>query len=204
MKTDKDLVGILIIDTNSEGLIINCTTKGNLDVTANKFAVGCLMTDTTSSKIYRNSGTSALPSWEDMTTISSSEIDPSIIRTAIVSLTSANIKAMNATPVTLIAGVTGKTIVIDDICLKMTTTTTGYTGGGAVEFRYTNGSGAKVTADIASTVITAGAGTSYTINKSIVTSLTGVKDAPIVITNASAAFAAGTGTGVIYARYHLI
>jgi hypothetical protein len=162
------------------------------------------MTDTTSGKIYRNSGTSALPSWEDMTTISSSEIDPSIIRTAVVSLTSADIKAMSATPVTLIAGVTGKTIVIDDICLKMTTTATGYTGGGAVEFRYTDGSGAKVTADIASTVITAEAGTSYTINKSIVTSLTGVKDAPIVITNASAAFAAGTGTGVIYARYHLI
>jgi len=204
MKTDKDLVGILIIDTNAEGLIINCTTKGNLDVTANKFAVGCLMTDTTSSKIYRNSGTSALPSWEDMTTISSSEIDPSIIRTAVVSLTSANIKAMSATPVTLIAGVTGKTIVIDDICLKMTTTATGYTGGGAVEFRYTDGSGAKVTADIASTVITAEAGTSFTINKSITTSLVGVVDAPIVITNATEAFATGTGTGVITCRYHLI
>jgi len=194
-KTDSDLAGILIIDTDSSGYIVECTTRGGLLTTAGKFAIGCKMTDVNDGgKLYINRGTVAVPSWEDA----------QASRTVEVSLTSANIKAMKATPVTLIAGVTGKTIVIDDICLKMTTTATGYTGGGAVEFRYTDGSGAKVTADIASTVITAEAGTSFTINKSIITSLVGVVDDPIVITNATEAFATGTGTGIITCRYHLI
>lgn len=136
--------------------------------------------------------------------VTSAKIDSSVLQTATVALTSANILAMNGTPVTILAAVTGKTIVVDDICLKMVTTATQYANGGAVEFRYTNASGAKVTADIASGVITAGAATSYTINKSIVTSLTGVVSSPIVITNATAAFITGTGAGVLTIRYHLI
>lgn len=121
-----------------------------------------------------------------------------------VALTSANILAMSATPVTIVPAVTGKTIVVDEIVLKMVTTATQYANGTAVEFRYTDGSGAKVTADIAAAVITAGAGTSYTINKGIVTSLTGVVSSPIVITNATTAFDTGTGTGTLFIRYHLI
>lgn len=119
-------------------------------------------------------------------------------------LSSADILAMNATPITIVPAVAGKTIVVDDICLKMVTTATGYANGGAVEFRYTDGSGANVTADIAAAVITAGAGTSYTINKSIITSLTGVVNSPIVITNADAPFITGTGAGVLTVRYHLV
>jgi len=121
-----------------------------------------------------------------------------------VPLTSANILAMNGTPVTIVPAVTGKTIVIDEITLKMVTTATQYANGGAVEIRYTDGSGAKVTADIAAAIITAGAGTSYTINKAIVTSLVGVVSSPIVITNADAAFITGTGAGTLYIKYHLI
>lgn len=133
-------------------------------------------------------------------------LNPNNVQTIVVdvALTSANIKAMNGAPVTLIAAVTGKTIVIDEVALVMTTTATGYANGGAVELRYTDGSGAKVTADIAGAVITAGAGVSYTINKSIVTSLTGVISSPIVITNASAPFITGTGTGILTIRYHLV
>jgi len=121
-----------------------------------------------------------------------------------VPITAAQIIGMKDAPITLVPAVTGKTIVIDDIVLKMVTTATQFANGTAVEFRYTDGSGAKVTADIAAAVITAGAGTSYTINKSIITSLTGVVSSPIIMTNATTAFDTGTGTATVYVRYHLI
>jgi len=78
-----------------------------------------------------------------------------------VSLTAAQIKAMytTATNVVLVPGVTGKVIVVESILLKMVRTSTAFTGGGAVEFRYTDNSGAKVTADISATMITGEAGT---------------------------------------------
>lgn len=120
-------------------------------------------------------------------------------------LTSANILAMNATPVTILAAPgANKVIIVEHIFLKMVTTATQYANGGAVEFRYTNGSGAKVTADIAAAVITATAGTSYTANAGVATSLTAVANAAIVITNATAAFDTGTGAGVIRIRFRVI
>lgn len=66
MRTDKDLAGILIQETNSEGLITLCQTSGNLATTASKFAVGCVMVDTTTGKSYSNQGTVALPSWNSI------------------------------------------------------------------------------------------------------------------------------------------
>src|SRR5216683_3942034 len=86
------------------------------------------------------------------------------VRTTVqVSLSSAQILALFTTPVTLVgAPGAGKVIVVEHIILKMITTATAYATGGALEFRYTDGSGAKVSADIAAAVVTAGAGTSYT------------------------------------------
>lgn len=130
---------------------------------------------------------------------------PSISGQVNVTLSSANILAMNGAPVTLLpAPGSGKVIVVDHISLKMTTTSTQYANGGAVEFRYTDGSGAKVTADIAAGVITAGAGTSYTSVRGVTTSLTNVANAVLVIDNASAAFITGTGTGVITIQYRVL
>jgi hypothetical protein len=122
-----------------------------------------------------------------------------------VGLTAAQIIAMNATPVSLIAAPgAGMAIIVDNITVKMVTTATAFTGGGAVEFRYTNGSGAKVTADVAAAVVTAGAGTSFTNVRGIEASLTAVANAAIVITNATAAFATGTGTAVVSIDYHVV
>lgn len=126
-------------------------------------------------------------------------------RSVQVALTSANILAMNATPVSLIAAPgSGKMIIVEDILLKMTTTATAYANGGAVEFRYTNGSGAKVTADIAAAIITAGAGTTYTKVAGIEASMVPVINAAIVITNATAAFITGTGSGVLTIKYRIV
>ena len=124
---------------------------------------------------------------------------------ATVNLTAAQIIAMNATPVALIAAPgSGAAIIVDNITFKMVTTATAFTGGGAVEFRYTNGSGTKVTADVAAAVVTAGAGTSFTNVRGIEASLTATANAAIVVTNATAAFAAGTGTAVVTIDYHVV
>ena len=122
-----------------------------------------------------------------------------------VALSSADILGMNASPVTLIpAQGAGTIILVESILLKMVTTSTQYANGGAVEFRYTNGSGAKVSADIAAAVITATAGTSYTSVAGVTTSLTPVANSPLVITNATAAFITGTGTGTLYIRFRVV
>lgn len=125
--------------------------------------------------------------------------------TLVVGLSAAQIIAMRATPVALVpAPGAGKCVIVNNITLKMVTTATAFTGGGAVEFRYTDGSGTKVSADIAAAVVTAGAGTSFTNVKGIEASLTGTANAAVVITNATAAFAAGTGTATVVIDYHVV
>ena len=130
----------------------------------------------------------------------------SAIRGVTVALTSAQILALNSTPVTLVpAQGAGKIIIVDEILLEMTRTSTAYANGGALEFRYTNASGAKVTADIAASVVTTGgAGVEYNHVGGVVSSLTPVANAAIVVDNATAAFITGTGTAKIRVRFRVI
>ena len=129
-----------------------------------------------------------------------------VLRSVQVPLTSAQILALNATPVELVpAPGAGKIISVEEIVLKMIRTATAYANGGALEFRYTNASGAKVTADIAASVVTTGgAGTEYNLVKGVVTSLTPVANAAVVVDNATAAFITGTGTAVVTVRYRIV
>lgn len=124
--------------------------------------------------------------------------------TTTVTLSAANIIAMGTTPVSIVAAPgAGKCTIVDNITFKMVTTATAFTGGGAVEFRYTDASGTKVTADVAAAVVTAGAGTSFTNVRGQEASLTCTANAPIVVRNPTAAFAAGTGTATITIDYHI-
>lgn len=123
------------------------------------------------------------------------------IQSAVVALSAAQILALNATPVSLIASPgAGKATKVLNIGFKFTAATQ-YANGGALEFRYTDGSGTKVTADIASAVVTSASGTSYTDVMGIEASLTMVTAAAIVVDNATAPFITGTGTGTFYLLY---
>ena len=123
---------------------------------------------------------------------------------ASVVLSSANILAMNGAPVTLIpAPGAGRVIVVEDIDFQIVRTATAYANGGAVEFRYTDGSGAKVSADIAAAVITGAAGTAYAKVLGLEASLVVVPNAPLVVTNATAAFITGTGAGKFRIKYRI-
>jgi hypothetical protein len=127
-------------------------------------------------------------------------------QTVAVPLTAAQIIAMGTTPVTLIAAPgAGKVIIVDNITFKMVRTATAFTGGGDVEFRYTNASGDKVTADVAEALIdTAGAATAFANVRGVEASITPVANAAIVITNATAPFAAGTGSAQVVIEYHIV
>lgn len=120
-------------------------------------------------------------------------------------LAAADIIAMNGAPVTLVpAPGAGKIILPEFILMKIVRTATAFTGGGAVEYRYTNGSGAKVSADMSASLITGAAGTAYASVAGVVTELTPVADAALVITNATAGFAAGTGTANVTVGFRVV
>lgn len=125
MKTDKALTGILIQETNELGYITLCQTKGNLDTTASKFAVGCLMTDTNTGVSYRNSGSVAVPVW--------GAIENSIVKSYIP--TADGKKTGAITPGTQIATVTSANAdhwvtlpapVVGTLITLVSTNTTGY------------------------------------------------------------------------------
>lgn len=75
MRTDADLRNILIEETTPDGLISQCiVTDESLPTTASKFAIGCILTSSANGKTYRNAGTVAVPSWNDIGASAASEI----------------------------------------------------------------------------------------------------------------------------------
>jgi hypothetical protein len=115
------------------------------------------------------------------------------IQRAKVTLTSAQIKALNSTPITLIAAPgAGKALSVDEIVATMNFGTTQYTGANAVEIRYTDGSGVKATGDFASAWLdNASTRTDKVIGAAVATA---VLNAPIVASVPAANPAAGDGT----------
>lgn len=124
--------------------------------------------------------------------------------TATVALTSANILAMNGTPVSVLAAPgAGLGLLVSKIEFVMTTTATAYAAGGAVSFVYHGGSVNAAGGTIPASIITAAAGTSYTF-LGPATSATVPINTGIDITNATAAFTTGTGTAVIKITYAVV
>ncbi len=125
---------------------------------------------------------------------------------ATVQLSAANIIGMNAAPVELVAAPgAGKALVFLGLVANVTRTATGFTGGGAVSAKYAGG--ADVMATIAATVITGAAG--QTITRRIPGDLSdlaiaAIEDKALVLTNADAPFADGTGTAEVTVLYTTI
>ncbi len=184
---DKTLAGLGLTGTVDSGLP---------PTTAGIFAPGCAITDLATGTIYTNVGTAAVPSW-----VGSGSY--------VVSLSAANIIAMYATPVLVVPAFAGKSIIVDSVDFKMTRTSTAFTGGGVVNVQYAataNGAGTKTHADIAATVVTGAAGTTTTARIPLVQSdiaSASIDGIGLYISNQTAAFAAGTGTGVVTVKFHL-
>jgi hypothetical protein len=108
--------------------------------------------------------------------------DPqNVLRTATVSLTNAQSKALATTPQVLVAAPgAGKCIAVVEIYAKNTFLTTAFAGTNTLEFRYTSSNGAKVSADIDAAFLLVTA-TAYRSLKGVATELTPVLNAPIVV-----------------------
>ena len=106
-----------------------------------------------------------------------------------VTLSPTQIKALNTTPVTLVPSFgtnssnTGINYVyiVEGITARLMYGGTAYTGANALEFRYTDSSGVKVTADLASTFINSSVNT-FAHVAGITTAFTPAYNAPIVVT----------------------
>jgi hypothetical protein len=127
---------------------------------------------------------------------------PGIAQRRRITLTSAQILALNTTAITLIpAPGSGKVISVDEIIGKITYVSSAYTGANAMEFRYTNASGAKVTGDAAAAWINSSA-TAYV--KAIAAAVTPVANAAIVASVPTANPAAGDSTITFDILYRVV
>lgn len=125
----------------------------------------------------------------------------------VVSLTAAQIIAMGTTPITIIpAPGTGLAIIVDEIVAELILTATAFTTGGVVHFYYHGQTTEIMAQTIAAATVNGAAGTTVwqlepaqTAGGNVITPAVGVD-----ITNATAPFAAGTGTAKLFIRYRTI
>lgn len=84
-RTDSALPGVVIQDNNSSGLITLAQCQGDpasVATTANKYAVGCIITNAQTGKAYQNEGTSASPSWNEIGNIGTADISDGAVTDA--------------------------------------------------------------------------------------------------------------------------
>jgi hypothetical protein len=126
-----------------------------------------------------------------------------------VALTAANLIAMYATPVAIVAAQgSGKSIVVTRLIFTITRTATSFANGGAAIFQYgstTHGGGTQaLDSTLASTVLTGAAGTTVTArNGAVISDLAAatIQNAGLYISNATGAFDTGTGTATVDVWY---
>lgn len=138
-------------------------------------------------------------------TLPTLRLSADVARTVSVTVPTASVLTLNTTPYTLISAPgAGNIILIDEITCKLVFNSVAYTGSNNLEFRYTNGSGAKVTADLASSFLNSSSGTNYATVKSIVTALTPVANAAIVVFVPTANPGAGNSDLVFSIKYRIV
>lgn len=127
------------------------------------------------------------------------------LKTAFVTLSSGNLLGMYATPVSVIAGITGHILVPDVIVFEMVRTATAYANGGTINLQYhTTTTSIPHSGTIPATVLTsAGAGTTLTLlgpntgsNGTTIPAGEGID-----ITNGTGAFITGTGVAYLWITY---
>lgn len=190
---------MIVYEETNTGLALDVTiTGGTIPTTAGIFAPGARVIDLSTGIAYINQGTTAAPVFQTQR------------QTKTVALTAAQLIAMYAAPVEVVPAVPGKAIIVDSMEFVITRTSTQFTGGGVVAVQYAataEGAGTATTATIAAAVVTGTAGTTYTARIPVVLSdiaTASINGIGLYISNATAAFAAGTGTATVTVSYHLV
>lgn len=136
-RTDSDLANVLIFENDSDGKITMGTVNGTPPTTADKFAIGCILTDSVTGTVYRNIGTVASPSWEDSKADTNAELGESALQFATVEISADEIVGTDvgdlghANGVELVAAPgAGKVLEFVSAVLSYSFDTAAYTGGG--------------------------------------------------------------------------
>lgn len=119
------------------------------------------------------------------------------------SLSSAQIKALHTTPIVLLKGLKGHLIIVEAITATIVYSGTAYTGSNNLEFRYTDGSGTKVTADIPNSFINSSS-TSYYHAPLVTSAFVPTLGASIVVVVPTANPAAGNSVITLMIKYRII
>lgn len=130
---------------------------------------------------------------------------------ATVTLTSAQILALHTTPIVLVPIVGNNSsnvginyvYIVEGITARIYYAGTAYTGANNLEFRYTDASGAKVTADLPNTFINSSANT-FAHVAGITTAFTPVFNSPIVVSVPTANPATGNSKIVLIIKYRIV
>jgi len=128
-----------------------------------------------------------------------------------VTLTSAQILTLKDTPVTLIPtfGTNSSNVganyvyIVEGITAKIYYGSIAYTGANNLEFRYTNASGTKVTADLANTFINSSANT-FAHAPAVTSAFTPVFNSPIVVCVPTANPATGNSKITFIIKYRIV
>ncbi len=140
--------------------------------------------------------------WKYIGRVGSKGIAKDIAQVATVTLTAAQVKALKTSPVTLLpAPGAGYYHSVDEIVATLNYGTTQFTGTNAVEFRYTDGSGAKVTGDAAYAWLNGSANAAV---KVIGAAVTPVANAAVVAAVPSADPGAGDSTVTLSILYRTV
>lgn len=132
------------------------------------------------------------------------DLDPGILQAVQITLTSAQILALNTTPITLVAAQGAGTIIdIETITASLVFGTIAYTGAHNIEVRFTNGSGAKAATDIGSTFLDSSASALDQVG-GVTSEVTPVANAAIVLSVPTANPAAGDSTIRLTCFYRVI
>lgn len=148
-----------------------------------------------------DTGTTQLATLHLTNPLTSAYVDPALLQYVAVPISASDLIAMNGVPKQLIASPgANKTIILHKALFRMTRTATQFTGGGNAVIQY--GDSTAAIATIAAAVITGTAGTSDVVRAGA--DVTAPEASALSLTNASAAFAAGTGTGVMHLWYSIV
>lgn len=128
---------------------------------------------------------------------------PGVVRRQRVTLTSAQILALFTTPVTLVAAPgAGKYISVDEIFARVNYGSAAYVSANALEFRYTDGAGVKVSGDLAAGFVQAN---SNRADKAVgVAAAQAVANAPLVVAVPSANPTTGDSTFTLDILYRIV
>jgi hypothetical protein len=139
--------------------------------------------------------------------IGSSALNPLVLQCATVTLTAAQLTAMEATPQSILpAPGAGKVLIVDAILFQFKNGAAQFTGGGAVSFQYHGTAVSPHTGSVPAAVVQAAAPDVQYLGPNVTGAidLESAINLGLDITNPTAAFAAGNGTAIVTVWYQVV